>query len=124
MFVKMGTESFKLKFGFNAMATIEEAMNMSVVELATNRSKIGFSTLRAFLYAGLSENYNFSIEECGNMLEEYIKKDRNNFQKIYSILINAMKESGMLDDPNNVGPDEKKNVNQKHGARQSRNYGK
>lgn len=107
MLLKMGAKSFQLVYDFNSMCLIEEAMGMSVLRLISNKENIGFTAVRAFLYAGLYKKYEIDLEECGDMIQEYIKNNPNNFGKLYGILTNAMKQDGVLNE-DNKGPTEKK----------------
>lgn len=58
----------KLKFTTNALAELEDALNMPLTQLGENMA--GIKTIRALVWAGLlHESPNLTIDQAGNLLD-------------------------------------------------------
>lgn len=64
-----------LRFDINAIADLEDMTGKSVAEALSNRQKIGFSMIRALLWAGLKhEEPMLTVEAAGELINLFVEK--------------------------------------------------
>jgi hypothetical protein len=114
MLIKLGADTYKIEYDYNAMCDIEDLCGMGIQMIALNESRLGLGAIRAFLKAGLAKHHpEISVTQAGELLQGELKAGRN-FKNLTNQLMEAMKQSGLIQEPagnrNNI---EKKN----HGVK-------
>lgn len=74
-FLKVGNNEYEIYLSSNGVCNIEERTNKSITEL---QSKTGFNTIRLLLWGCLWERNKLTIEDVGNLLDEWLNEDENN----------------------------------------------
>ena len=60
----------RIKYGHNALCEFENAMGKPIGASLTSEEQIGFSTIRALLWAGLlGEDPTLSLEQAGSLID-------------------------------------------------------
>lgn len=69
--LKAGDEEYTLLFGSNAMAALEEKLDMGMQSIAALFSQdIRIGTLRSMLWAALSEHHDLNEREVGTLMDK------------------------------------------------------
>lgn len=98
MVIKLGANTYKIEFDYNAMCEIEDLCGMSVYQLALNDKRLGLGAIRAFLKGGLSMHHpEINLTEVGVLIQDHIKTGKN-LDGLINQLTLAMKQSGLLTD--------------------------
>lgn len=81
---------YTLKYDFNAICAIEEALDMSVQQML-DQKRIGLNTIRALVYGGmLHRNKAFTMDRAGLLLQDISEHDRPLINEIGSKAIIAL----------------------------------
>lgn len=85
----------RLRYGLNAMADLEEAMNMGFIKVF-DLDMSGFRVMRAMVWAGLHwEDRSLTLERTGDLMEQYLE-DGGDWKELTSKVTEAMSQAGWL----------------------------
>ena len=85
----------QLRFTLNAVADLEEYFNAGIMEIM-NEKRVGFSTLRAFFWAGLKwRDRGLTIERAGNLVNDLIKEGKT-LPDLMKLVTEALDRSGLF----------------------------
>jgi len=85
----------KLEFTFNAISDFEITTGLSLVDMSGN--KMGFSTLRAIIWAGLKEDdETLTIKTTGEMLQKALQTGKITLADLGKDITDALIASGIL----------------------------
>lgn len=92
--VKLNGEEHVLKYGFNAIAELEEYYQKGVFQIVTEEL-MGFNTIRNIIWAGmLWKSPQIKVHHVGSMLEKEMEEnDQFNLDEWMEIAIKALYES-------------------------------
>lgn len=105
-FFKVGKEEYEIYLSSNGVCNIEERTGKSLTELQQNA---GFNTIRLLLWACLWEKNRLSVEDVGNLIDEWMESHDNSMTILGDKIGKEMKQWAKKlnkDDTNN----EKKKV--------------
>lgn len=85
--IQLGKRKVDLKFGFNAIAELEDLTGKSITELS-DYTNIGFKFLRSAVYCGAKHNFKAQVtpEQIGEWLDESI----NDFKEMQELTQKVM----------------------------------
>jgi hypothetical protein len=88
--VTFGDKEYIIKFGFNAVASIEESFGKGI-QFIFNEENVGFRTIRALYWAGLKwKNQGLTIEVVGNMLEKKMEDEDLELNELMAPVLKAI----------------------------------
>lgn len=87
--VDLGGKEYLLKFGFNAVADIEEYFGKGVSHVF-NKEQMGFRTIRALYWAGMKWKYRITVEQVGELLEKELEETEKSLEDIMKPVIEAV----------------------------------
>lgn len=85
----------QMRFDLNAVADLEEYFGAGIMEIM-NEKRVGFSTLRAFFWAGLKwRDRGLTIERAGKMVNSLIREGKT-LPDLMKIVTEALDRSGLF----------------------------
>lgn len=97
-----------IRYDYNSVCDFEEKSNKSIQELMTNDGlKLGFSSLRNLLWAGLKwEENGLTVQRVGNMIQDFLKEGRS-MEELGDAICKAFEVSGLFTktDEKNLKPE-------------------
>lgn len=93
--ITIGEKDYTVEYTFNSMCEMEEKTSRSITTFET----MSFSTVRAFLWAGLLEyNHSISLAQAGKLVEKWCTENNKSYMDLGSELIDIATESGFFGD--------------------------
>jgi hypothetical protein len=88
-------KDYTVSYSFNSMCEMEEKTSKSI----TTFESMSFSTVRAFLWAGLLDlNHGTSIVQAGKLVEKWCSENNKSYMDLGAILIEVATTSGFFGD--------------------------
>lgn len=89
----IGGKDYAVQYTFNAMCEMEEKTSKSI----TTFENMSFSTVRAFLWAGLLElNHGVSLVQAGKLVEQWCEEHTKSYMDLGALLIEAATQAGFF----------------------------
>lgn len=93
--ITISGKDYSVEYTFNSMCEMEEKTSKSITTFET----MSFSTVRAFLWAGLLElNHGISISAAGKLVEKWCDESGKSYMDLAEILIGAATQAGFFGD--------------------------
>lgn len=91
--ITIGEKDYSLEYTFNSMCEMEEKTSKSI----TTFEAMSFSTVRAFLWAGLLElNHSISLAQAGKLVEKWCTENNKSYMDLGALLIEVATQSGFF----------------------------
>jgi endonuclease I len=91
--ITIGDKDYNIEYTFNSMCEMEEKTSKSITTFET----MSFSTVRAFLWAGLLElNHSISLTQAGKLVETWCKASNKSYMDLGGELIEIATQSGFF----------------------------
>ena len=88
-------ETRELRYNYNAIADLEDKMGKGLGQILAQQN-IGFSTIRALLWAGLKWNqHNLAFATVGQMLQKYLEND-GSLEDVTTTILEALQDSKII----------------------------
>lgn len=93
--ITIGGKDYSIEYTFNSMCEMEDKTSKSI----TTFESMSFSTVRAFLWAGLLElNHSISLVQAGKLVETWCRENDKSYMDLGSELIDIATQSGFFGD--------------------------
>jgi hypothetical protein len=90
VFFKVNNKEYEVYLSSNGVCNIEERTGDSILNL---QSKLGFNTIRLLLWACLWEKNKLSVDEIGNLIDEWLRESQDHtFNKLSKIIVDEIKK--------------------------------
>ena len=83
-------QTYTLRFTFNAIVELEENLKMPITKLVSE-DNFGIKEMRAILWAGLRSRHKLSLEEVGNLIDDYDGTLEELLSKAIELITKALK---------------------------------
>lgn len=93
-------KDYDIEYTFNSMCEMEEKTSKSI----TTFESMSFSTVRAFLWAGMLElNHGISIAQAGKLVEKWCLENNKSYMELGAVLLEIATASGFFGDALTTG---------------------
>ncbi|HEX3026341.1 MAG TPA: hypothetical protein VHR42_03830 [Clostridia bacterium] len=91
--ITIGDKDYSIEYTFNSMCEMEEKTSKSI----TTFENMSFSTVRAFLWAGLLElNHSVSLSQTGKLVEKWCNENNKSYMDLGALLLDEATQSGFF----------------------------